>query len=143
MDNNKNFTSIEIPLVKKLYELYKYAHQSISAFPKHERYSLGEKIEIHILEAIELSVFGNAQPKNFKETYLLKANAKVEVLKIIFRLSLENKFINETQYIQIEEYLQEAGKMLGGWIKYLRAGFVKYPDKSETTKEKTISKPQI
>lgn len=143
MDNNKNFTSIEIPLVKKLYALYKYAHKSISAFPKHERYSLGEKIEINILEAIELSIFGNAQPKNYKEAYLLKANAKVEVLKIIFRLSLENKFIDETQYIQTEEYLREAGKMLGGWIKYLRSGFVKYPDQDEAAKKKTTSKSQI
>ncbi|MFA4817941.1 MAG: four helix bundle protein [Parcubacteria group bacterium] len=131
MDNNKNFTSIEIPLIKKLYELYKYAHKSISVFPKHERYSLGEKIEMNILEAIELTVFGNAQPKNFKDGYLLKANAKVEVLKILFRLSLDNEFINQTQYIKAEEYLQEAGRMLGGWIKYLKSDFVKYENKDE------------
>lgn len=136
MNNNKNFNSIEIPLIKKLYELYKYAHKSISVFPKHERYSLGEKIETNILEAIELSVFGNAQPKNFKETYLLKANAKVEILKILFRLSLDQKFINETQYIKTEEYLQEAGKMLGGWIKYLRSDFVRYRDKDEKESSK-------
>lgn len=131
MNNNKNFTSIEIPLIKKLYELYKYAHKSISVFPKHERYSLGEKIEANILEAIELSVFGNAQPKNFKDAYLLKANAKVEVLKILFRLALDNDFINETQYLKTEELLQEAGKMLGGWIKYLRSDFVRYGKKDE------------
>lgn len=132
MNNNKNFTSIEIPLIKKLYELYKCAHKSISVFPKHERYSLGEKIEANILEAIELSLFGNAQPKNFKDAYLLKANAKVEVLKILFRLALDNDFINETQYLKTEDILQEAGKMLGGWIKYLRSDFVKYADKSNS-----------
>jgi len=136
MDNTKNFSSIEIPLIKKLYELYKYAHKSVSIFPKHERYSLGEKIEANILEAIELSVFGNAQPKNFKESYLLKANAKVEVLKILFRLALDNDFINSTQYLKTEEYLQEAGKMLGGWIKYLRSDFVKYAGKDEKSKPK-------
>ena len=137
MNNNKNFTSIEIPLIKKLYELYKYAHKSISVFPKHERYSLGEKIEGNILEAIELSVFGNAQPKNFKEAYLLKANAKVEVLKILFRLALGNNFINETQYLKVEDFLHEAGKMLGGWIKYLRSDFVEYgkKDKKRSTEE--------
>lgn len=126
MNNDKNFTSIEIPLIRKLYDLYKYSHKSISVFPKHERYSLGEKIERNILETIELSIFGNAQPKNFKETYLSKANAKIEVLKIFFRLSLDQEFINETQYIRTEKYLQEAGKMLGGWIKYLRSDFVRY-----------------
>jgi len=131
MNSNKNFSSIEIPLVKKLYELYKYAHKAISAFPKHERYSLGEKTETNILEAIEAVVFGNAQPKNFKDGYLLRANAKVEILKILFRLAMENNFMNETQYIKAEEYLQESGKMLGGWIKYLRSDFVRNGKKNK------------
>jgi hypothetical protein len=129
MNNHKNFASIEIPLVKKLYELYRYAHKSVSVFPKHERYSLGEKIETNILEAVEAVIFGNAQPKNFKDAYLLRANAKIEVLKILFRLAMDNEFINSTQYLKTEEYLQEAGKMLGGWIKYLRSDFVRYTDK--------------
>ena len=136
MDNHKNFASIEIPLVKKLYELYKYAHESVSVFPKHERYSLGEKIEMNILEAIEAVIFGNAQPKNFKDAYLLRANAKIEVLKILFRLALDNEFINPTQYLKTEEYLHEAGKMLGGWIKYLRSGAVKYAEKSDADRKK-------
>ena len=129
MNNDKNFQSIEIPLIKKLYELYKHAHKSVSAFPKHERYSLGGKIEGNILEALELSLFGNAQPKNFKDAYLLKANTKVEVLKILFRLAMDNDFINPTQYLKAEEYLVESGKMLGGWIKYLRSDAVKYANK--------------
>jgi len=131
MNSNKNFASIEIPLVKKLYELYKYAHKSVSVFPKHERYSLGEKIEMNILETIEAVIFGNAQPKNFKDAYLLRANAKIEVLKILFRLALDNGFINSTQYLKTEEYLCESGKMLGGWIKYLRSDFVRYGKKDE------------
>lgn len=122
--------------MKKLYELYKYAHKSVSAFPKHERYSLGEKIETDILEAMELIIVGNAQPKNFKDTYLVKANGKIEILKILFRLSLDNKFIDSMQYIKTEEYLQESGRMLGGWIKYLHSDFVKYADKDEKEKPK-------
>jgi len=114
------------------YDLYRCSHKAISVFPKHERYSLGEKIETNILEAMESALFGNAQPKNFKDAYLLKANAKIEVLKILFHLALDNDFINETQYLQNEGYLQEAGRMLGGWIKYVRSDFVKYADKKDT-----------
>lgn len=136
MENDKNFQQLEIPVLKKLYELYRYAHKSVSSFPKHERYSLGEKIETNLLEAMELIITGNAQPKNFKDTYLIKANCKIEILKIFFRLSLDNKFIDSTQYIKTEEYLQESGRMLGGWIKYLRSDFVKYADKDEKEKPK-------
>ena len=66
----------------------------------------------------------------------MKANAKIEVLKILFRLALDNDFINENQYLQNEEYLQEAGRMLGGWIKYLRSDFVKYADKDNANMTK-------
>jgi len=135
MNSNKNFQSIEIPLIKKLYELYKYAHKSVSVFPKHERYSLGEKIETGVLDAIEAVLFGNAQPKNFKDSYLLRANAKVEVLKILFRLALDSEFINSTQYLKTEEYLVESGKMLGGWLKYLHSDSVRYAEKSGKEKE--------
>jgi len=131
---NSNFAFLEIPLIKKLYELYKYSHKAILVFPKHERYSLGEKIETNILEAIELIFFANCQPKNFKEGYLIKANVKIETLKILFRLAMDNNFINDSQYIQNETYLQESGKMLSGWIKYLRSNFVQYADKNAENK---------
>ena len=118
---HKNFEQIEIPVIKKLYDLYCYTHKMILVFPKHERYSLGEKMEISIIEIIELIVSGNAQPKNFKDTYLLNANAKIEVLKILYRLAFDIEIIKDKQYLKTEEYLQEIGKMLGGWIKYLKS----------------------
>jgi hypothetical protein len=122
MDNiHENFQPIEVPVVKKLYELYQKTHMLTLKFPKHERYTFGEKLENNILEAIELIVMGNAQAKNFKDPYLLKANSKVEVLKILFRLGFDTAVVSESDYLKAEEYLQEIGKMLGGWIKYLRS----------------------
>ncbi|MEI6378567.1 MAG: four helix bundle protein [Candidatus Falkowbacteria bacterium] len=134
--NDNYLSSNEIPIIKKLYDLYLLTHKTIAIFPKHERYSLGEKIETNILEAIELIIFGNTQPKNFKDTYLLKASAKIEVLKIFFRLAMDNGFINETQYFKTINFLQEISKMLGGWIKYLRSDFVRYEDKDNSKKTK-------
>ncbi len=90
-------------------------------FPKHERYSLGEKLEANIIETMELIISGNFQPKNFKDAYLLKANAKIEVLKILYRLGFDINAIDTKNYLRAEEILQEIGRMLGGWIKYLKA----------------------
>jgi hypothetical protein len=90
-------------------------------FPKHERYSLGEKMERAILKSIELIVFGNSQPKNFKDGYILKTNSKIEILKILYRLAFAIGAIDNSTYLKAEESLQEIGRMLGGWLKYLKS----------------------
>jgi|SRR3989338_9499232 len=118
---HENFKQIEVPVIKKLYELYKYTHRLILKFPKHERYTLGEKLERIILDAIEYIAFGNSQPKNFKDGYLVKANAKIEILKVLYRLAFDLEIIEDKEYLKAEECLQEIGKMLGGWIKYLKS----------------------
>lgn len=122
MDKNthQNFSKLEIPVVIKLFVLYEITHKLIFKFPKHERYTLGEKIERTILDAIELFVFANQISKYEKEKVLAKANSKVELLKILFRISLNCEILEARVYLDIEDKLQEAGKMTQGWIKYAR-----------------------
>lgn len=122
MDNNthKDFSKLEIPVVVKLFVLYEIVHKLIFKFPKHERYTLGEKIERTILDAIELFVFANQVSKYEKEKVLAQANSKIELLKILFRISLNCTILESRVYLEIEAKLQEIGKMTQGWIKYSR-----------------------
>ncbi|MEK7585986.1 MAG: four helix bundle protein [Patescibacteria group bacterium] len=122
MDNNthKDFSKLEIPVVIKLFVLYEVTHKLIFKFPKHERYTLGEKIERTILDGIELFVFANQVSKYEKEKVLAQANSKIELLKILFRISLNCEILEARVYLDIESKLQEIGKMTQGWIKYSR-----------------------
>lgn len=122
MDNNthKDFSKLEIPVVIKLFVLYEIIHKLIFKFPKHERYTLGEKTEMAILDTIELFVFANQVSKYEKEKVLAKANSKIELLKILFRISLNCALLEGKEYLELESKLQEAGKMTQGWIKYAR-----------------------
>jgi hypothetical protein len=122
MDNttHSDYSKLEIPVVIKLFVVYEMTHKLIFKFPKHERYSLGEKIENSILEAIEMLVLANQSSKYEKERILMKANAKIELLKILFRITLNCLIIESTEYLEIENRLQEIGKMTQGWIKYTR-----------------------
>jgi len=95
-------------------------HKLIFTFPKHERYSLGEKIEKSILESIETLILANQASKYEKEKILLKANVKIELLKILFRISLNCQIIDSKKYLEMEQRLQEIGKMTQGWIRYSR-----------------------
>ncbi len=70
---------------------------------------------------MELIIMGNAQPKNFKDVYLYKANAKIEILKVFYRMAFDIEIIKDKEYLMTEEFLQEIGRMLGGWLKYLKS----------------------
>ena len=111
----------ETPIIYHLSMLYENARQAIRSFPKHERYSLGEKIERLILESIELAVSANIATKYERENYLIRLGAKIDVLKIIFRLALGAKFIEFSKYLGTEKQLLELGKMTGGWLRFCRA----------------------
>ena len=121
MDNAHNdFSKLEIPVVVKLFVVYEITHKLIFKFPKHEKYTLGEKIENSILDSMEIFVLANQVSKYEKEKMLAKANAKIELLKILFRISLNCGILEFRQYLAIENKLQEIGKMTQGWIKYTR-----------------------
>ena len=117
---HSDFSKLEIPVVVKLFIVYERTHKLIFTFPKHERYSLGEKIENSILESIETLILANQISQYEKEKVLLRANAKIELLKILFRISLNCQMIDGKEYLEMEQKLQEIGKMTQGWIKYSR-----------------------
>ena len=121
MDNiHSDFSKLEIPVVIKLFIIYEITHKLIFKFPKHERYTLGEKIENSILESIEILILANQASKYEKEKILLKANSKIELLKILFRISLNCQILDGKEYLEVENKLQEIGRMTQGWIKYSR-----------------------
>jgi hypothetical protein len=43
------------------------------------------------------------------------------LLKLFWRLALDIKVIDDKAYLKVQQHLQESGKMLGGWLKYLQA----------------------
>jgi len=50
---------------------------------------------------------------------LQKASLKIDLLKILIRLAKEVKALDNKKYIQLQQELQEIGKMIGGWIRSL------------------------
>lgn len=117
---HSDYSRLEVPVIIKLFVLYEITHKLIFKFPKHERYTLGEKIENSILESIEIFTLANQVSKFEKEKLLLRTNSKNELLKILFRICLNCNIIEAKQYLEIEAKLQEIGRMTQGWIKYAR-----------------------
>lgn len=77
-------------------------------------------MENSILEGIEMFILANQTSKYEKEKILMRANSKIELLKILFRISLNCRIIDDKEYMEMENKLQEMGRMTQGWIKYSR-----------------------
>ncbi len=111
--------TLEIPICKKSYELYKTLHDFRKVIPKHERFTTFERCERIILDIIEGILLAAQLPRNEKSPILKNVSLKLNVARIFIRLLKENKAIDDKKYLRIEKIVNEIGKMLGGWIKSL------------------------
>ncbi len=87
----------------------------ITTFPKTKRYTLGQKLDNLALEIFEL-LFSVSSSQNKIDT-LQKISIKLDLLKILLRLSKDSQSLTDKKYLELQLILQEIGKMLGGWIR--------------------------
>lgn len=106
-----------IPIFTKTYELYKVFYGYLSLFPKKDRYTLGQKCGIVLLEILEAVILASSLSKQEKLPILKRASLKVDTLKVLFMLGKDLKVIDNKKYLILDNSLQEIGKMFGGWIK--------------------------
>ncbi len=109
--------NLDIPVFAKTYELYKLFYSYLQLFPKKDRYTLGLKCESALLEVLEAIIMASSLSKTEKLPILKRASVKLDVLKVFFRLAKDLKVLDTKKYLLLEGYLQEIGRMLGGWIK--------------------------
>ena len=84
-------------------------------FPKQQRFTLGQKLDSLTLEIFDLLL---STPNSIEKNVILeKASVKLDLLKILLRLSKDTKALSNNSYLQLQATLQEIGKMLGGWIR--------------------------
>ena len=108
-----------LPIIQKLIQAYKLWNEFKNNFPKKSRYTLGAKIDSLFIDAVELLFIASYLNKEQKLPYIQKAGGKLDLLKFFLQISWELKTIDNNKYITLSRYLNEIGKMIGGWIKGL------------------------
>lgn len=81
---------------------------------------MGTKIDQIILEIIELTTMAGYLSREQKLPVLQKISIKLDILKLLLRLSQETNCLKNEKYLQLVSLNLEIGRMLGGWIKTLR-----------------------
>ena len=112
-------TDFDIPIFQKTYDFCKELYLVLPNFPKRQKYTLGQQLDSLTLEFLELLLLAGREQAE-KLTVLERADSKLEVLKILLRLARDTQSLDGKKYIHLESYLQEIGKMLGGWLKHAK-----------------------
>jgi len=107
----------DIPIFKKIYDLYKTFYGYRDSVTKQDRYTIWQKCENIILDILENILLASQIYKTEKLPILEKVSLKLNFLRVFFRLMKEVKTIDGKKYITLQELVDEIGRMLGGWIK--------------------------
>jgi hypothetical protein len=80
---------------------------------------LGGKIEDYFLALLENIFISIYLPPETKIIRLTIAISKLDGVKFFLQIAWENKCVPNEKYSTLSEYLNEIGRMLGGWKKGL------------------------
>lgn len=101
--------------VQAAHELLLWLIPQIDKFPRVRRFTLGERLEIILLEVLESSV--EAAFSRNKRAALQRANLRLEMVKHLWRVALELKAVAPRQHEHGARLMDELGRQLGGWLR--------------------------
>lgn len=108
----------ELKVIEDLYQLILWSHEHVSRFPRHARFTLGTRVESHLLETLELLL--QAKFSRSKTEILDNANIELEKLRFWFRLAKDTKALSIKSHEFAIRTLIEISKQVTGWANHAR-----------------------
>jgi hypothetical protein len=105
----------EFKVIQKSYDFCRWLMGHTNKFPRSHRFSIAVRLENHFLEFLEHLVIANH--RKVKLPLLQAADEELIKVRLLIRLSHDEKFINTNSYEFAANSLDEIGRMLGGWLK--------------------------
>lgn len=109
-----------IPVVQKSYDLCANLYTYVNRFPRAQRGLLGRVI---LEDALQMLVSLTVANRRVEKTETLhEASGRLDALRITLRLSKRLGFVSNGGYEDLSKNADEVGRMLGGWLRYEKAG---------------------
>ncbi len=102
-------------ILTQLHDLLRYIIPQLSKFPRDQKFVLGDRIEVKLLEVQERCL--RAYYSREKRTHLIEANMMLEVTRHLIRLAHALRYFSNQGYAVVSEKLDAVGRMIGGWLK--------------------------
>lgn len=96
-------------------------HSYFVHLPRLTRYTLGIKIDNLFTDLIAITLTAQYAKREQKLTMLLQLTQKLDHLKYFTTILWETKGLESSKYSQLAKKLNDAGTMLGGWIRKLES----------------------
>lgn len=101
-------------------DVYKIWHAHYSNFPRLSKFTLGVKIDSLFTDLIELLYLAAYSSAELKSVLVLKAATKLDLLKFFMQAAWEIRCLDQKKYAALAAPLNEIGKDIGSWQKYLQ-----------------------
>jgi hypothetical protein len=108
---------LEIPIFKKLYDLYKLIGLYRASVAKAERYTIWQRVDTTCIDLIEQVISASNRSRAEKLLSLEEASIKLNLLRIFVRMAKDTKVIDPKKYLAMQVLMDEIGRMLGGWLR--------------------------
>lgn len=108
----------ELKVRQKCEDMIAYGYVALQQFPKAEKHTLAADIKRSMFRLLELVIICNK--KYYKKTTMQELDVELDVLRSYVRLAMMLKFLSFHKYEVWSGYLNEIGKMIGGWLKSLK-----------------------
>ncbi len=103
----------DLPLYKASYDLFLEIFKFTKEFNKEYKYTIGETLKKETIELIMLVYRANI--KKDKKEILKNAREKVEVIRLIIRLTKDLSQINIKKFVLLNKKIENVSRQLTGW----------------------------
>ena len=108
----------ELKIRQKCEDMIGYGYIALQQFPKSEKHTLVADIKRSMFRLLEQIIICNK--KYFKKTTMQDLDVELDLLSSFIRLAMTLNFLPFKKYETWSIYLNEIGKMIGGWQKSLK-----------------------
>ena len=107
----------ELILIPKYEKYMEYMLQVIFKMPRTEKFNIGNEFKLVMYKMLENILYINKVEMSKRLYYLNLIDAELNTQRIMIRIMVKNRWIDEKKYKASIEMLYEIGKVLGGLIK--------------------------
>lgn len=109
----------QYPLFQHWYQAVDWMMDRTEKMPRQVRHSLVHRIDDHVLAVLDLISESIFTPSKQRRMVLHRINLRLDQLRILWRLCHDRRYISAQQYAHVSRLIDEAGRMVGGWLRTL------------------------
>ena len=114
--NDKNI----LTLVPKFESFFEYMYPVLDKLPRVEKFNIGNDFK-NVMYSMFKNIMYLVKVENYeKKKFCSYIDADINIIRSYIRIMYKLRYINERKYLYVVSLIDEIGKILGGYIKFLR-----------------------